>query len=82
MSAAPYHPNPAAGLAVTIRSLASEAHRIVHGSMPDEGEVEALLARIDRVRQSLAPGTQAAIRRWLESLRREVEAAALPIGLS
>ncbi len=70
----------ASTLAQAIRRLARDAHALLNGPDAEEHAVEALIARIDRVRQSEAARDREPIVRWLESLRREVEAAYLPVG--
>src|SRR5689334_14213626 len=45
--------NPAAELALAVRNLAAEAHRLLTTGEFDDAELEALAARVGRVRQSL-----------------------------
>lgn len=80
MSVDSNNPNTAASLAATIRGLATEAHRIINGREVEDREIEALLARIDRTAGMPAVEAHGPIQRWLENLRREVEAAAQPVG--
>jgi hypothetical protein len=67
-------------LGAEIRRLATDARRILAEADPLEGDVETLLGRIDRLRASLGERNHGPVKAWLRSLRREVEAMALPMG--
>lgn len=67
-------------MAVAIRDLAREAHRLLSAPAPDERAAEILLARIDRARRALVAPGSSPIARWLENLRREVEETCLPLA--
>ena len=58
-------------LAVAVRDLAHDAHRVLTGS--GRGSAPAVLGRIMRLRRQLRGAPTEDLRRWLDSLQRRVE---------
>lgn len=67
-------------LAHTVRDLEERAHRLQvqarEGVEPDSGEARELLERIRQTRQTVRGAHQEELRRWLDSLRRQVRESA------
>lgn len=61
-------------LAVAVRDLARDAHRVVSSEFGTEEEASEVLERIDRLRERYGDRPEAPLARWLESLRQRVEA--------
>jgi hypothetical protein len=78
------HPNyeHAQTLAGAVRALARDARRALGGLDVREVELTGLVQRIDLLRKSPAARDHAPILRWLDNLRREVEAARVPALIS
>jgi hypothetical protein len=75
MTTAVDRPSPCDGapLAASIRSLATQAHRILND--PDGGHDHRDLARqVDDLRHCLADDPSGELARWLEDLGRRIEA--------
>jgi hypothetical protein len=65
-------------LAWAVLALARDARSVLSGLATTDRELNHLLQRIDALRASVSGRPQTPVARWLENLRREVEAVREP----
>ena len=61
-------------LAASVRSLATDAHRLLNRPDIDPLEFRTLTRRISALRRQVPGGPSGELARWLDSLRRRMEA--------